>query len=296
LGFDPQTSKLLQEMIKPHLQDDAFLADVAAARNHKDGQLHLWWLGQSGFLVQWQGRHLVLDPYLSDSLTRKYAGTDRPHVRITERVIAPEKLDFVEVVTSSHNHTDHLDADTLRPLLKVNPNLRMLVPEANRAFVSERLGVPDDFLCGLEAGRETALAGFKFHGVPAAHNELETDEQGRHKFLGYVVECGPWKIYHSGDTLRYSGMVEWLKPFQVDVALLPINGNRPERRVAGNFDGREAAQLARDIEARLVIPCHFEMFEFNSVSPDLFVQTARALGQPQRVLRAGERWSSTERA
>ncbi len=282
-------------MIKPHLQDEAFLADIEAARAQPE-RLHLWWLGQSGFLAQWQGRHLLFDPYLSDSLTRKYAGTDKPHVRMTERVIAPERLDFIEVVTSSHNHTDHLDAETLCPLMRVNPNLRLLVPEANRPFVAERLGVPGDFPCGLEVGQETTLAGFKFHGIPAAHNDLETDERGRHRFLGYVVECGPWKIYHSGDTLLYPGMVERLKPLGVHVALLPINGNRPERRVAGNLDGREAAQLAADIGARLVIPCHFEMFEFNSVSPDLFVERARELGQPQRVLRAGERWSSTERA
>ena len=54
--------------------DDEFLADVAAARAVPE-QLHLWWLGQSGFLVQWQGRHLLLDPYLSDALTKKYAIT-----------------------------------------------------------------------------------------------------------------------------------------------------------------------------------------------------------------------------
>src|SRR5437763_14696797 len=78
-------------MVKPVLQDDAFLADVAAA-GHDLANLHLWWLGQSGFLVQWQGRHMLLDPYLSDSLTKKYAGSDKPHERMTERVVAPEAL------------------------------------------------------------------------------------------------------------------------------------------------------------------------------------------------------------
>src|SRR5919204_5681192 len=107
-------------MIRPVLQDEEFLEDVRAARQDA-ANLHLWWLGQSGFLLQWQGRHLLLDPYLSDSLTHKYAGTDRPHVRMTARVIAPERLGFVEVATSSHNHTDHLDAETLGPLLGVNP-------------------------------------------------------------------------------------------------------------------------------------------------------------------------------
>jgi L-ascorbate metabolism protein UlaG (beta-lactamase superfamily) len=89
-------------------------------------------------------------------------------------------------------------------------------------------------------------------------------------------------------------MAERLKPFRVDLALLPINGRAPERRVAGNLDGREAAGLAKEIGARMVIPCHYEMFEFNTASPDEFAAESRRLHQPYRVLRCGERWSSCE--
>src|SRR5258708_6501531 len=115
-------------MIKPVLQDDGFLKHVAAARE-ESGNLLIWWLGQSGFLVYWAGHHLLLDPYLSDSLTLKYANTDKPHVRMTERVVAPERLNFIDVVTSSHNHTDHLDPDTLKPILSANPAVELIVPE-----------------------------------------------------------------------------------------------------------------------------------------------------------------------
>ena len=82
-----------------------------------------------------------------------------------------------------------------------------------------------------------------------------------------------------------------LRKWALDVALLPINGRGPERRVAGNLDGREAATLAREIGAKLVIPCHYEMFEFNTESPDEFVGECRRLQQPSTVLRAGERWT-----
>jgi L-ascorbate metabolism protein UlaG (beta-lactamase superfamily) len=61
--------------------------------------------------------------------------------------------------------------------------------------------------------------------------------------------------------------------------------------VDGNLWGREAAQLAKDIGAQLVIPCHYEMFEFNTATPDEFVETATRIGQPYQLLRAGERWS-----
>src|SRR5688572_28461672 len=97
------------------LQRHIQTARVGAARNYFD----IWWLGQSGFLVQGNGVVVLFDPYLSDSLTKKYSGTSKPHVRMSERVINPELLNQIDIVTSSHNHTDHLDADTLIPLLRV---------------------------------------------------------------------------------------------------------------------------------------------------------------------------------
>ena len=281
-------------MIQPALKDDEFLADVFAAR-HFPNAVHIWWLGQSGFLVQWQGHHLLFDPYLSDSLTHKYAGTDKPHVRMTERVIAPERLDFIDVVTSSHNHTDHLDKETLVPLMRVNPRIQLVVPEANRGFVADRLNVAIEDPRGMSADETKRFGVFEITAVPAAHPQLEKDEWGQHKFLGYIVQCGEFRIYHSGDTILYESIAPKVSCFQVNVALLPINGDLPERGVAGNLNGREAATLAKEIGAGVVIPCHYEMFEFNTASPEEFVRTAQELTQPYHVLRAGERWSSSNR-
>jgi len=282
-------------MIQPVLKDDAFLEDVFAARDYPN-DVHLWWLGQSGFLVQWQGHHLLLDPYLSDSLTHKYASTDKPHVRMTERVVDPARLDFIDVVTSSHNHTDHLDKETLVPLLRANRKLKLVVAEANREFAADRLGVVLEIPSGLNVGERRRFGAFEIEAVPAAHNEIERDEWGQCKCVGYVVSCGDFRIYHSGDTLLYEGIEATLSVFQPDVALLPINGDHPERGVAGNLNGFEAARLAKSIGARVVIPCHYEMFEFNTASPYAFMQACEELGQHYRVLRAGERWSTSELA
>jgi L-ascorbate metabolism protein UlaG (beta-lactamase superfamily) len=269
-------------MIQPLLRDDSFLADVAAGRAAGDDALRLWWLGQSGFLVQYHGAHLLLDPYLSDSLTHKYAATDKPHVRMTERVIAPERLDFIDVITSSHNHTDHLDADTLRPLLAASPRAAVVFPAANREMVERRIGGARPLMHGLHIGEGATVGAFTFTAVPAAHEELGPE------YVGFIVHAGPYVIYHSGDTVRFPHQAESLRAFGIDIALLPINGRAPERRVAGNLDGPEAAQLAHDLGARLVIPCHYEMFEFNTASPAPFAAKCERLGQPYRVLRAGE--------
>lgn len=278
-------------MLKPAFQkDEALLADIETARQELT-KLHIWWLGQSGFLVQYNDTRVLFDPYLSDSLSRKYADTDKPHVRMSERVIDPARLDRIDVVTSSHNHTDHLDAETLQPLIAVNPALQFVIPEANRAFIADRLNTNPDWPIGLTDGQTTTVGEFVVHGVPAAHNEIERDTEGRCKFMGFVVEIAGYRVYHSGDTLWYDGMVDILRPFDVDVAFLPINGNKPERRVAGNLDPDEAARLGRDIGAKLVIPHHYDLFKFNTANPADFVYACESYGTPYRVMQLGERVS-----
>lgn len=274
----------------PALKKDRMLVAEMDSFSGDNTAFHLWWLGQSGFLLQWRGQRVLLDPYLSDTLTRKYAGTEKPHIRMSERVIDPELLRNLTAVTSSHNHTDHLDAETLEPILRNNPGITFIIPEANRKFVAERTGCDVNFPVGLTDGTSTSAGHFTFHGIPAKHNEIERDENGNCRFMGYVISFGPHAVYHSGDTLWYEGMTKILRPFSVDVALLPINGNDPSRKVAGNLDCQEAAALGRAIQAGCVIPCHYDMFTFNTADVTVFVQEAEAAGQPYRVLRGGEKY------
>ncbi len=274
-------------MIRPLQSNDELLADIKAARNEPDA-LHLWWLGQSGYLVQWQGQHLLIDPYLSDSLTKKYAATAKPHIRMTAIPIAPERLDFIDVVTSSHNHTDHLDAETLLPLLQVNPALTIVAAAANRQFVADRLALDPSRVTAIVQDLPVTVGNFTFHAVPAAHQELEQDAAGHYRCIGLVIQAGPWTIYHSGDTMWYDGLEEGVMQWPIDLAILPINGYDPARGVAGNLSGSKAAQIAKKISAALVIPCHYEMFTFNTASTDEFVQAATILRQPFRLLTCGE--------
>lgn len=273
----------------PALRKDRQLREaiVLSKQNGNEGTFEIWWLGQSGFLLQWNRKCLLFDPYLSDTLTKKYASTNRPHVRMSERVIDPAILDCIDIVTSSHNHTDHLDAETLIPIFETNHDIAFIIPEANRDFVAERAKCNRSFPTGLNDGETFSHKGFTFHGIPAAHNELERDDQGRCKFMGFVVQFGKFSVYHSGDTLWFEGLEKILAPFKVDVAFLPINGNDPSRGVAGNLNTREAAELGKAIGAKRVIPHHYHMFEFNTADPNDFVTEAKRVGQDFVVLELG---------
>jgi len=274
-------------MKSPYQKDDELITDIAQTR--EDGGSKLWWLGQSGFLVVTPTVTVLFDPYLSDSLTKKYADTDKPHTRVTELVIDPARLTGIDIITTSHNHTDHLDADTLLPLFTANPHAKLICPRANHAFIVDRLGNEHEArLIDLNAGESIDLAGATIHGITAAHNTLDRDEQGNCKFMGFVARIGDFTFYHSGDTLLHEGLAETLKAFAPDIAFLPINGNKPERRVAGNLNPMEAAELGKAIGAGLIIPHHFDLFEFNTADPAEFEAECQRVEQTHHTLRHGE--------
>ncbi|MEN9744553.1 MAG: hypothetical protein RL640_391 [Bacteroidota bacterium] len=280
-------------MIRAFKKDEELLKDIQAM-NLSTNEVILWWLGQSGYLIQYKGKRILLDPYLSDSLTVKYQHTEKPHVRISERVIDPSLLPKIDIITSSHNHTDHLDAETINPILNNSPYCKLIIPEANRKFVADRLKINADFPIGLNAGESFTEDDISFYAIPAAHNELDVNEDGKYPYLGYIIQLGSFAIYHSGDTLNYKGIEEWISPFKPAIALLPINGNDPERKVAGNLNAEEAVALGKKCHIPVVIPCHYDLFAFNTADVNQFISIAKRSSQGYCVLELGGKFSSYE--
>ena len=279
-------------MIAAIQKDSALLQDIRQAQRDS-GCFQLWWLGQSGFLIHYDGSYFLFDPYLSDSLSRKYDGTPTPHVRISERVIDPARLDMISCVTSSHNHTDHLDAETLRAISEANPGCILLLPEANLEFAKSRLGGANFTYAGLNESAPWSSLPWTVQGITAAHNEIVRNELGQSAYLGFVLKFGPFGVYHSGDTLWHDDLVPQLRRHRLDVALVPINGNDPARGVAGNLNVHEAACLSKAIGAKFAVPHHFQMFAFNTADPADFAAACESVRQPYGVLGLGEKLEVT---
>ena len=254
-----------------------------------DTSIRVWWLGQSGFAIRYRDDCLVIDPYLSDSLTTKYADTDTPHVRLHPRVIAPEELASVPVTAllSTHHHTDHLDPGTLAPIVSTlkagGGGVTIVAPEVWRELAAERAGVDPTSIVGMDEGSTIQTGQFEVVAIAAAHETIEYDTRGRRKCLGYILRSSVATIYHGGDTLLYDGMAARLRPYAVDIALLPINGK------IGNMSGADAAHVAHAAGVKLVVPCHYDMFEFNTADPnEQFIPECETLGQKFQVLTLGE--------
>jgi L-ascorbate metabolism protein UlaG (beta-lactamase superfamily) len=264
------------------------LVDAVRPRR-ADGSVRIWWLGQSGFAIRYRDDCLLIDPYLSDSLTTKYADTDTPHVRLHPRVVAPEDLARVPVtaVLATHHHTDHLDPDTIGPIVAAlkaaGHPVSVVAPETWRDLAAERAGVDASSIVGMDEGKTIQVGAFEVVAIAAAHETIEYDARGRRKCLGYIFRSSAATLYHSGDTLLYDGQAARLRPYAVDIALLPINGK------VGNMSGADAARLAHTAGVKLVVPCHYDMFEFNTADPIAeFIPACEALGQRYKVLSLGE--------
>lgn len=234
-----------------------------------DAGAALCWLGQAGFLIELAGLRFVIDAYLSNSLAIKYAGTKFPHNRMMPAPIEPSALSNIDLVLCTHAHTDHMDPGTLAGLLAANPKAKVLVPRAESSRAIER-GVSANRLLLIDAGETIEIGRVKITAVPSAHEEIRCTKDG-HLFLGYVLKGPQVTLWHSGDTVPWKGQAEWLMPFRIDLALLPINGRdelRANNGIPGNLNLNEAVALTDSIGANAMIAHHFGLFEFNTIHPD----------------------------
>lgn len=280
-------------MIEPVRSGDRLIEEIEATLP-ASGQLAVWWLGQSGFVIKSARATILVDPYLSESLTLKYAGTNKPHIRMTRCPVAPGQLKKIDVVLCSHKHSDHLDPGTLPALAAASPGCEFVVP-ASLSDHASNLGLPVGRSIGIDHGeaRDFPSLGLHVRGVKAAHEGLDTDERGRHLFLSFVIDLDGSRVFHSGDTMLWPGMAEAIGP-GVDLAFLPINGRDPARGVAGNMNADEAVELASRLSPRYVVPHHYDMFTFNTVDPEAFRRASRRLPPAIRpvILRCGERFET----
>lgn len=280
-------------MIEPVRSGEELVAEIESSIP-QPGTIAAWWLGQSGYLIRSAGATILIDPYLSESLTKKYAATNKPHIRMTRCPVDPAMLACIDVVVCSHKHSDHMDPGTLPAIAAASPRCIFVVP-ASLVEHAVGLGLPADRILGIDHGciREFTERSLRIRAMKAAHENLDTDELGQHLYLSFVIDAGDVRIFHSGDTMVWPGMVEEIGP-GINIAFLPINGRNPARGVAGNMNAEEAVALASEFVPRMLVPHHYDMFTFNTVDPGEFVQASRQLPPAVRpvILRCGERFET----
>lgn len=256
-------------------------------------QAALFYLGQLGFLIKWNGKYLLIDAYLTDVIDRKRNFVPE-WTRCYPVPIAPQELDFVDYVFCTHAHTDHADPETLAGIAAVNHKAKYIVSEA---IVEKNAGygVDRQDIIGLECDKKVLLEkNLAVTAIPAAHEELHPVKENVYEEVGFLMELGEIRLYHSGDCCPYAGLEKRVQ--NCDIMILPVNGRdyyrRYEQNIIGCFDCKEAALLAKNTGAGLLIPAHIDLYPGNSLNPAIFVEVLKSTHPTQRfhVFAPGERF------
>jgi L-ascorbate 6-phosphate lactonase len=237
-----------------------------------DGGVGAVWLGQAGFVLRTPTATAMIDPFLSPYRGREY-----------ESDLAGADADGIDVVLCTHEHVDHLDAESVPAIAKASPGATFVVPTPIVDLVTDA-GVAPERVLGVQPGGPVEVGGLSIRAVPAMHGVTMEDAYGFGeslsggliRFLGFVVDAGDVRIYHAGDTIHYPGMETTLRDLELDVAMLPINGRDPQREargIVGNLSEREAAWLAAAVGAQVVVPMHYDLFARNRGYPEWLVES-----------------------
>jgi L-ascorbate metabolism protein UlaG (beta-lactamase superfamily) len=233
-----------------------------AAQHVPAGSIGLWWLGQASLVIRMAGQTVYVDPYLTVA-----------ERRLVPPVFTGADVTNADLVLVTHDHGDHLDPEAIPLIAQASPQAGFIAP---RPLGSQfRDLVPDAARIELaDAGKPIQRDSLEIIPVIAKHEEFDEVEGVGFPYLGYVLRAEGISVYIAGDTIPYDGLVESLLPHAIDLAILPINGRdyfRTKRGTIGNFNVREAAELALVLGADTVIPVHFGMFAGNTVPPGSFV-------------------------
>jgi L-ascorbate metabolism protein UlaG (beta-lactamase superfamily) len=207
------------------------------------------WLGHSGFLIEWHGQRILLDPNTSPRVAIAR--------RVLERPVTAASLGAIDAALVSHAHFDHLDLPTLAAVPRIGT---VVVPRGSEVYVSGLASTVR--VVGLDLWERFSVGDLEVVAVPAAHNGSRYHPlASRHLAVGYVVRHGQAVIYFAGDTGPGNDFAGIGAAYYPIVAILPIGGYAPAFPVGRYHLSPEGAIAAAErLHARIVVPCHFGTF------------------------------------
>lgn len=193
-------------------------------------------IGQSTLLIRMSGLSIMTDPWW-----RSFE-----FLRGVPLIMDPEAIDPIDLMLVSHNHVDHWCSAAIR--LAATRGIAV-VGSARAARRAMRGGVTD--LTALAAGGSCGFRGVTIHAAPALH-PFARDA------VGFVVE-GDKTFYFSGDTRYDPSIVEFLKPFAIDCALVQTAASTYPLVGKDGMDMADAARLVLEVGPAVTVPIHFQV-------------------------------------
>lgn len=213
--------------------------------------MQVTWLTHAGLIFKNERITVLVDPYLSDSLSER-SEKYRRRIPVDESFfdVAPD------VILITHSHPDHLDRATLdRFLCRADKEVTVLAGGGAYDKLVQ-MGYPHNIVL-LSPHSVWSEGGVTFYSVKAEH--------GREDAVGFILDDAEKTYYISGDTVYNFDVIDDcldLVEDGVDYAFLPIGGK------GNGMNAKDAADFAYEIGAKCAVPIHYGLFD--SVDPDDF--------------------------
>lgn len=226
--------------------------------------MKITWLGQAGLLLEKNGKTVMIDPYLSNSVVKVNPLNFR-RVPVEEQFfdITPDVMIF------THDHLDHYDPETApRFFAKTDKQMLVLCPAS--VWQKARAHGNGHNYVQFDALSEWTAYGMRFSAVHAEHSDAHA--------IGVIIEDldTSKKYYVTGDTL-YNKKIFADLPCGIDVIFLPING------VGNNMNVADAERFFRASGAKVAVPLHVGMFDEHT--PDIFKAEPRVLPEVYKEIK-----------
>src|SRR5919198_3536034 len=207
--------------------------------------LSLWWLGGPSYETKSPRPLVSVAPYRSGE-----RGDDpQAFARAIPNYFFPQTVTRADLVISTHDHVDHCDPDTLRPLYARTAARFAAAPSSAHMMAT----------WGFEAARVQAMAPGTTLAVGdvtlTAYPAKDWEDQDA---VTLMLESGGVGVFMGGDTLYFDGLGEIGRAHAVDLAVLALGRNRRDIIDAQLYaDPAEIARAARALRARKVLPVHW---------------------------------------
>ena len=230
-------------------------------------------LGWAGVEIEYNNQTLLIDYIRNTSPLVPLRSAEEPFPQSSRPGAAAGAL-------LTHLHADHADPGALSLALHTDaPVFRPAAATGEGADLELTLHAESQFtnypLATEVVGdwKEGNIGPFRVFSVPAV------DGFGDRQ-ISWVVEVGNHRIFHAGDTLFHGYWWRIANRFgPIDLAFLPINGAvvefpslQPASPLEAVMNPEEAAVAARILQAKLVVPIHYQSLH----KPPIYVETPNA--------------------
>jgi L-ascorbate metabolism protein UlaG (beta-lactamase superfamily)/glycosyltransferase involved in cell wall biosynthesis len=225
-------------------------------------------LGQSGVKLLFDNITVLVDPYLSNSVQENI---DSNLIREIPIPILPGEIGNIDFIFITHDHLDHCDPETLTQIYLKSSKTSFIGPKRVIDVLSLN-GINNSNLILASEDWVDINPTLRWKAIPAAHPKIQRDQNGNLDTVGYLIEYLEEFIYFAGDTFVNQEIINIIKSIgKINTAFLPVNEHnffRSKMGILGNMSVREAFQFADEIDAKQVVPVHWDMFSVNNVFPD----------------------------